>query len=58
MTQSAIYIYITERAKLKLDIDYLSDNCYFTVGNSTIRLVIATPMGSDATSFMANIFYY
>ena len=39
-------------------IQYLMDNCYFTLGNKIFKQVIGIPMGSDPAPFMANLFLY
>ena len=43
---------------VKKSIDYLLDNCYFTIGNRIYRQIIGIPMGSDPAPFMANLFLY
>ena len=53
-----MYIYIYIYISLKLAINYLIDNCYFTVGNSTFRQVTGIPMASDRAPFMGNHFLY
>lgn len=52
------YMILFDKGTLKLTINYLLDNCYFTVGNSTFRKIIRIPIGSDAAPFMANLFFY
>ena len=43
---------------LKLAINYLLDNCYFTLGSMCFCQLIGIPMGSDPAPFMANLFLY
>ena len=38
--------------------NYLIDNCYFTVRNSIFRQVIGIPEGSDTAPFITNLFLY
>ena len=52
------YKIVFDKTKLKLAINYLLDNCYFTIGNSTFRRVIGIPMRSDPAPFMVNLFLY
>ena len=47
-----------DKISLKLAINYLLDNCYFSIGNMVFRQVIGIPMGSDPAPFMANLFLY
>ena len=46
------------KTSLKLAINYLLDNCYFTLGTMCFRQLIGIPMGSDPAPFMANLFLY
>ena len=48
-----------DKAKLKIAINYLLDNCYyFTVENSTFKQLIGITMGSHPAPFMATPFLY
>ena len=44
------------KASLKATVNYLIENCYFTVGNITMRQCIGIPMGIDPAPFWANLF--
>ena len=46
------------KKNLKLAINYLLDNCYFTLGSLCFRQIVGIPMGSDPAPFMANLFLY
>ena len=37
---------------------HLIQNCYFTVGNSTMRQAIGIPMGINPAPFWANLYLY
>ena len=43
---------------MKLAVNYLIDNCYFTLGSMCFRQLIELPMGSYPTLFMAKLFLY
>ena len=43
---------------LKVAINHLITNCYFTVGNIVMRQKIGIPMGIDPAPFWANLFLY
>lgn len=43
---------------LKVALDHLISNCYFTVGNIVMRQKIGIPMGIDPAPFWANLFLY
>ena len=43
---------------VKEALEYLMNNCFFTLGNKVFRQVIGIPMGSDPAPFMANLFLY
>ena len=43
---------------LKLAINYLLDNCYFTLGSMHFYQLTGIPMGSDPGSFITNLFLY
>ena len=47
---------VFDKVKLDLAINYILDNSYFIVWNSTFREVIVIAMGSDSTPLMANHF--
>ena len=36
-------------------LNYLLDNCYFTIGNLVFRQIIGAPMGVDPGSYIANL---
>jgi len=46
------------KTSLKLAINYLLDNCFFTMGTMCFRQLIGIPMGSDPAPFMANLFLH
>ena len=52
------YNIVFEKANLKLVINYLINNYYFTVGMSAFKQVIGIPMGSDPALFKAILFLY
>ena len=43
---------------LKLAVQYLIENCHFTVGNCVLRQCIGIPMGIDPAPFWANLYLY
>ena len=43
---------------LKTAVIHLIENCYFTVGNITLKQAIGIPMGIDPAPFWANLFLY
>ena len=43
---------------LKVAINHLITNCYFSVGNIVMRQKIGIPMGIDPAPFWANLFLY
>ena len=43
---------------LKIAMKHLIQNCYFTVGNCTMRQAIGIPMGIDPAPFWANLYLY
>ena len=45
------------KVKLKLAINYLLDNCYFTVATSAFRQKIGITMASNAAPFTVNLFF-
>ena len=47
---------VFDKVKLDLAINYILDNSYFIVWNSTFKEVIVIAMGSDSTPLMANHF--
>ena len=49
------YRFSVDKTSLKLAIDYLLDNWYFTLGSTFFRQLIGIPMMSDPASFMANL---
>ena len=46
------------KATFKDAINYLMNNCYFTLGDFLFRQIIGIPMGSDPAPFMANLFLH
>ena len=36
-------------------LNYLLDNCYFTIGNLVFRQIIGVPMGVDPGPYIANL---
>ena len=44
--------------RLKVALQHLITNCYFTVGNIVMRQKIGIPMGIDPAPFWANLFLY
>ena len=46
------------KRSLKVALDHLISNCYFTVGNVVMRQKIGIPMGIDPAPFWANLFLY
>ena len=46
------------KTSLKAAINHLINNCYFNVGNLTMKKAIRIPMGIDPTQFWANLFLY
>ena len=46
------------KRSLKVALDHLISNCYFTVGNIVMRQKIGIPMGIDPAPFWANLFLY
>ena len=44
------------RSLLKEAIKFILQNCFFSIGNITMILVIGIPMGYDAAPFFANLF--
>ena len=43
---------------LKVALNHLISNCYFSVGNIVMRQKIGIPMGIDPAPFWANLFLY
>ena len=43
---------------LKTAVRHLIENCFFTVGNVTLKQAIGIPMGIDPAPFWANLFLY
>ena len=39
-------------------VDFLIQNCYFSVGNTLLRQKIGIPMGLDPAPFFANLFLF
>ena len=46
------------KTSLKTAINQLIGNCYFNVGNVTMKQVIGIPMGNDPAPFWPNRFLY
>ena len=46
------------KSSLVIAIKHLIQNCYFTVGNITLKQDIGIPMGIDPAPFWANLFLY
>ena len=46
------------KSSLKIIINHLVENCYFNVGNLTMKQAFGIPMGIDPASFWANLFLY
>ena len=46
------------QTSLKTVINHLIENCYFNVGNVTIKQSIGIPMGIDLATFWANLSLY
>ena len=46
------------KSSLKTAVQYLIENCYFTVGKVVMRQAIGIPMGIDPAPFWANLFLY
>ena len=46
------------QSSLKIAVKHLIQNCYFTVGNITMRQAIGIPMGIDPAPFWANLYLY
>jgi len=46
------------KTSLLITIKYLIQNCYFVVGDTTLRQAIGIPMGIDPAPFWANLFLY
>ena len=43
---------------MKLAVQFLLDNCFFNVNNSSFRQVIGINMGPNPVHFMENLFLY
>ena len=43
---------------MKVAINHLITNCYFSVGNIAMRQNIGIPMGIDPAPFLVNLFLY
>ena len=52
------YEVVYNKAKIKLAIRYLMNNCYFNFGSKVFKQDIGIPMGSDPAPFFANLFLY
>ena len=46
-----------DKTSLKTAINYLIENCYFNVGNVTIKQAIGIPMGINLAPFWVYFFY-
>ena len=46
------------QSSLKIAVKHLIQNCYFTVGNITMRQAIGIPMGIDPAPFWENLYLY
>ena len=46
------------KSAIKQSVQFLIENCYFTVGNCILRQSIGIPMGIDPAPFWANLFLY
>ena len=46
------------KTSLKVAVKHLIENCFFTIGNATLRQAIGIPMGIDPAPFWANLFLY
>ena len=46
------------KSSLKVSVRHLILNCYFVVGNITMKQVVGIPMGIDPAPFWANLFLY
>ena len=49
---------VLDTDEVKLTIDYLLDNCYFTIVTSTFKQLIGILKDSGPTPFMKNLFLY
>ena len=46
------------KTSLKLAVNYLLNNCYFTLSSTCFRQLIAIPMDSEPSTFGVNFFLY
>lgn len=46
-----------DKDSVKIAIEYLMNNCFFTCGDCVYRQVICIPMGSEPAPFMVICFY-
>ena len=46
------------KSQINESLDYLINNCYFTVGTKLFKQIIGIPMGSDPAPFFANLFLF
>ena len=49
---------IYDKHSIKRALNYLLNNCFFSLGGKLFRQIIGIPMGSDPAPYMANLFLY
>ena len=52
------YDLVFNKTSIKKAIEFLMNNCHFTIGNKIFQQIIGIPMGSDPAPFFANLFLY
>ena len=52
------YDLVFNKTSSKKAIEFLMNNCHFTIGNKIFQQIIGIPMGSDPAPFFANLFLY
>ena len=45
------------KSSLKTAMNHLTENCYFNVGNVSMKQAIGIPIGIDSVPFCANLFF-